>query len=56
MMGANFEQMDGIFRKQLRNYSQSVPEDIWGDIEQALVIEDINKKEWTGTEKLNKFN
>jgi hypothetical protein len=35
-MGANFEQMDGIFRKQLRNYSQSVPDDIWGDIEQVL--------------------
>lgn len=40
-MGANFEQMDGIFRKQLRNYSQSVPDDIWGNIEQAL---DKNKK------------
>ena len=41
MMGANFEQMDGIFRKQLRDYTQSVPDDIWGNIEQTL---DINKK------------
>ncbi len=41
MMGANFEQMDGIFRKQLRDYSQSVPDDIWRNIEQTL---DNNKK------------
>ncbi len=41
MMGANFDQMDGVFRKQLRNYSQSAPDDIWGNIEQVL---DNNKK------------
>lgn len=36
MMGANFEQMDGHFRKQLRNYSQTAPEDVWMNIEQIL--------------------
>ncbi len=41
MMDVNFDQMDDIFRKQLRNYSQSVPDDIWGNIHQAL---DNNKK------------
>ena len=44
MMGANFEEMDGVFRKQLRNYSQSVPEDIWGNIEQALNKNNKTKK------------
>ncbi len=36
MMGANFEQMDRHFSRQLRNYSQSAPDDIWGSIEQVL--------------------
>jgi hypothetical protein len=35
-MGANFEQMDRHFKKQLRDYSQSAPEYIWENIELAL--------------------
>lgn len=36
MMGANFENMDGIFRKQLRDYQQAAPESVWNSIEESL--------------------
>lgn len=36
MMGANFENMDGIFRKHLRDYSQTAPENVWNSIEESL--------------------
>ncbi|HAF31294.1 MAG TPA: hypothetical protein DCG75_19830 [Bacteroidales bacterium] len=35
-MGVNFEQMDRYFKKQLRNYTQSAPGDVWENIELAL--------------------
>jgi hypothetical protein len=35
-MSENFKNIDGVFRKELRNYSQSVPDDVWGNIDQAL--------------------
>jgi hypothetical protein len=35
-MGANFENMDGIFRKQLRDYSPVAPESVWNSIEESL--------------------
>jgi hypothetical protein len=35
-MGANFENMDGTFRKQLRDYSQTAPESVWNSIEESL--------------------
>ncbi len=36
MMGANFENIDGIFRKQLRDYTQAAPESVWYNIENSL--------------------
>lgn len=36
MMGANFENIDGIFRKQLRDYTQAAPESVWNSIEESL--------------------
>lgn len=36
MMGASFGQVDRHFRKQLRDYSQSAPSDVWGNIEKVL--------------------
>ena len=41
MMGASFENMDGVFRKQLRDYSQIAPEGVWDNIEDSL---NANKK------------
>jgi len=35
-MSENLKNIDIIYRKELRNYSQSVPEDVWGNIEQEL--------------------
>lgn len=44
MMDVNFKQMDSHFRKQLRNYSQSAPDDIWENIELILDAKQKTKK------------
>lgn len=43
-MSENFEQLDGVFRKQLSDFSQSVPGEVWGKVEQALDSQRIRKK------------
>ncbi|MBU8891217.1 MAG: PorT family protein [Bacteroidales bacterium] len=35
-MSANFENIDSEFRRELRDYSQPVPSDVWGNIEKGL--------------------
>jgi Outer membrane protein beta-barrel domain len=35
-MSENLKNIDIIYRKELRNYSQSAPDDVWGNIEQEL--------------------
>jgi len=35
-MGENFNQLDGVFRSKLRDYSESAPEGVWENIEGAL--------------------
>jgi hypothetical protein len=35
-MSEDLKNIDIIYRKELRNYSQSAPEDVWGNIEQEL--------------------
>jgi len=44
MMGEKFENMDGVFRSQLRNYSQTAPSDIWENVEQQLSSQQVTKK------------
>lgn len=44
MMGKNLTDIDKVFRKQLKNYTQAAPEDTWGNIEQVLNKKNNSRK------------
>lgn len=44
MMGKNLTDIDKVFRKQLKNYTQAAPENMWGNIEQVLNKKNNSRK------------